>query len=615
MKQPNDPKAPARDVFAEHDVDQRPLDWQLMMRMFGYTRPYRKQRNWLFALVVVRSLQLPLVTWSIAEIIGGPIAEHDSNGRIWGAIGFLLLVLLTELTFVYRSYLALVLGESIAFDMRAELQTHLLRQPMAFFHRMTLGRLISRMTSDVDQVRVGVQDVFFVGIVQIGTMLLASIMMLYYDWRLFLVVLMLVPVLGWLVRFFTVRLSQAHRDVQETFSRLTSSLAESVNGIRVIQGFSRQSRNEERFDSLIARHADNNMRAARQGALLVPALEFNGQLFLAIVVVLGGYWAVVGTTSLASLVQFLFLSNLLFGPIPVLGRLYDQALSAMAGAERVFALLDRKPDWVDAESARPLAEVGGRVQFRDVSFGYDSERPVLREVSFRVEPGQSVALVGETGSGKTTITRLLSKLYLPTSGAVEIDGQDLTHVASTSLHRFLGCVPQDNYLWSGTVRQNIRFAKPGATDQEIHDILDHLAIRDLLEELPAGLDTEVGEKGASLSLGQRQLVCFARALLADPRLLVLDEATSSVDAVTEDRLQRALTRLLAGRTSFIVAHRLSTIQKADLILVLASGRLVESGTHVELLAKNGYYTRLYRDYAAAGVSGKPEAGEHPGVNP
>jgi ATP-binding cassette subfamily B protein len=566
----------------------------------------------LFALVVVRSLQLPLVTWSIAGVIGGPIARHDVRGTVLGALGFLGLVLLTELVLVFRSYLALVLGESIAFDMRAELQAHLLRQPMSFFHRMPLGRLISRMTSDIDQVRVGVQDVFFVGIVQVGSMLLAATLMLYYDYRLFLVVLLMVPLLMWLVRSFTARLSQAHRDVQETYSRLTSSLAESVNGIRVIQGFSRQTRNDERFGSLISVHAKNNMRAARQGALLVPTLEFNGQLFLAIVVVVGGYWAVVGTTDFTALVQFLFLAGFLFGPIPVLGRLYDQALSAMAGAERVFGLLDRQPEWVDEAAARPLEQIDGGVEFRDVSFGYDPEEPVLHRISFSVSPGCTVALVGETGSGKTTITRLLSKLYLPGSGSITIDGKDLRDVASPSLHRSLGCVPQDNYLWSGSVRENIRFARPEASDEDILDILRRLDILDLLEELPEELDTQVGEKGASLSLGQRQLVCFARALLADPKLLVLDEATSSVDALTEDRLQRSLARLLEGRTSFIVAHRLSTIRKADLILVLSRGQLVESGTHTELLARNGAYTRLYRDYAQAGiaegsVSGRPEA--------
>jgi ATP-binding cassette, subfamily B, bacterial len=592
------------DAFPEEEAPQRPLQWSLISRTFAYTLPYARQRNLLFVLVLTRAIQLPLINWALAKVIAGPIARHDWEGTLWGAVGFFGLVVFAETVFVYRMALALSLGEKLAFDMRKDLQGQLRVMPMSFFHRVPLGRLISRLTSDVDVVRLGVQDVVFVSTVQAGSMVLAAALMLYYDWLLFLIVLLMVPIVWWLVRRFTARLAQAHRNVQETFSRLTSSLAESVNGIRVIQGYSRQEKNDDRFASLISVHADNNMRAAEQGAVLVPALEFNGQLFLAIVVVIGGYQAVVGAADFEALVQFLFLSSLLFGPIPVLGRLYDQALSAMAGAERVFAMLDRKPDWQDDANATPLDRLTGAVAFEKVSFGYEHDRLVLEDITFSVSPGQRVALVGHTGSGKTTITRLLAKLYLPTSGSVRIDGRDLAHISSDSLHRFLGCVPQDNYLFSGSVRENVRYAKPGATDEEIVAVLRTMGIASLLDELPQGLDTEVGEKGASLSLGQRQLVCFARALLPDPKLLVLDEATSSVDAVTEHRLQAALGILLEGRTSFVVAHRLSTILGADLILVIDHGRLVEQGTHRELLARGGVYTRLFLDYAGASVVGR-----------
>lgn len=592
----------------EVEVRQRPLSWGLARRMSSYTVPYARQRNLLAFLVVVRAIQLPAISWALAKVIAGPIANHDPAGTLLGALGFLGLVGAAELVFVFRMRLALVLGENIAFDLRSDIQEKLARMPMSFFHRVSLGRLISLLTSDVDLVRIGIQDVVFVGIVQAGTMLLAAALMLYYDWTLFLVVLVMVPVVWWLVNHFTRKLAQAHRDVQETYSRLTSSLAESVNGIRVIQGFARQAENDERFTDLISVHADNNMRAARQGAILVPSLEFNGQLFLAVVVVLGGYRAVVGAADLEAVIQFLFLAALLFGPIPVLGRLYDQALSAMAGAERVFRMLDLVPQWQDDPGARDIEGVRGEVEFEGVGFEYEPGRPVLDDVSFRVAPGQTVALVGETGSGKTTITRLLAKLYLPTRGRVLLDGLPLDRISGASLHRHLACVPQDNYLFGPTVRDAIRFARPGATDDEIRAVLERMDLSNLLEELPEGLDTEVGEKGANLSLGQRQLICFARALLSDPRLLVLDEATSSVDAVTEDRLQRALGVLREGRTSFVVAHRLSTIRHADLILVLDHGRLVEHGTHRELLTRNGVYTRLFRDYAGAvSVSGTSPA--------
>jgi len=572
------------------------LDWRLVVRLFNYTRPYASTRNGLVVLVIVRAIQLPLISWAIARVISGPIAHRDPESTLAGVAGLLALIVMTEILFMYRMRLALRLGERVVFDMRSQLYSHMLQQPMSFFNKMPLGTLISRVTSDVDVVRIGIQDVVFVSTVQFGSMLIASSMMLYYNWRLFLLALLFVPLLWSVLHHFRERLSNASRIVQETYSRLTASLAEYVNGVRVIQAFCRQEHNDKSFSNQISAHARNNFRGARYSAVFVPLLEVNGQLLLALVVVIGGYQALHGGLSLEALIQFLFLSELFFGPVPVLGRQYNQALSAMAGAERVFDLLDTQPAWMDEPNAKAISTIIGRVEFRNVSFEYEPSKPVLKNIEFSVCEGQSVAIVGETGSGKSSVTRLLSKLYLPTSGTVLVDGHDLRAISSDSLHQFLGTVPQDNFLFSGTIKENIRFARPAASDTDIEAVIRKLDLRDILAELPHGLDTEVGEKGANLSLGQRQLVCFARALLANPRLLILDEATSSVDALTEVRLQAALDRLLQGRTSFVIAHRLSTIQRADLILYMDHGEIVERGTHAELLQAAGRYASLYEDF-------------------
>jgi len=401
------------------------------------------------------------------------------------------------------------------------------------------------------------------------------------------------------------KFSRLTRAAQDSFSRVTATLAESVTGIRVTQGFVRQETNAGLFRSLLADHSRYNVAMARTSAILAPLLDLNSQFFVAILLLFGGMRVFHHTLEVGQLIMFFLMVNQFFAPITTIGNQYNVALLAMAGAERIFWLVDIPPDWEDDPAAGPLpdprgaaggAPAGARVEFQDVSFGYVPGRLVLHQLNFTAEPGDSVALVGHTGSGKTSIINLVAKFYLPTAGAVRIDGREVRTLTGLSLHRQTGMVQQQNFLFTGTVLDNLRLGRPEATEAQVAAAAEELGCRDLIEALPQGFHTELGERGGGLSVGQRQLLCFCRALLANPRIVILDEATSSIDALTEDRLQRALVTLLRGRTSFIVAHRLSTIRHASLVLVLDQGRIVERGTHAQLLARGGHYAALHRQF-------------------
>jgi len=588
----------------DREPQERPLDFRLFARIFTYARPYRRQRNWLIVTTVMRAIQLPALGWAIGAVINGPMTRGSVAGTIWGAFGFLGLAAFTQGTFHFRYRLALEFGEAVVHDLRAEIFRHLTRMPMSFYNRTKVGRVISRITSDVDALRTGVQDALFVGIVGLGQMVVSAIFMCWYDRVLFLVVAGLVPVLWGLNQHFRKRYSHATRAMQESWSRISSTMAESVSGIRVTQGFVRQDVNAGIFRRLVADHSRYNFEMARTGGLLAPLLEINSQFFIAMLLLLGGYRVLHPDIQMpaATLIQFFFLANIFFQPIQGLGNLYNNSLIAMAGAERVFRLLDTPPEWTDAPDAREIPPLQGRVEFREIQFAYEPGRPVLRDVSFGAEPGQTIALVGHTGSGKSTVVNLIAKFYLPTGGELLLDGQEIRTITSESLHRQMGIVPQQNFLFTGTVMDNIRLGKPAATDEEIIAAARELDCLDVIATLANGFNTQVGERGGSISLGQRQLICFIRALIANPRILILDEATSSVDSLTEARIQQALAKLLRGRTSFVVAHRLSTIRHADLVLVLDHGAIVERGTHDQLVAAGGVYAGLHRQFVRTGTA-------------
>jgi len=603
-------------VPPKDETDRQPLNLDLVRRVWTYTYPHKRTVSWLLLVVVIRSIQMPLMAWMVGRIIDGPITQgRFSSTMNW--IGVLAALVLTICIATHlRMHLAMRLGEAVVHDLRREIFSHLQTLSMGFFDKTKVGRLIARVTSDVESVRRGVQEVLFVTMVGGGWMLVSAVMMAWVDWVLFLVVLGLLPIVAGLNLYFRNRLSTVHRAVRESFSRVTATLAESVMGIYVTQGYVRQVKNAEIFGRLVEDHSENHMKAARTTGLFMGLLELNRPLFLGLLLLVGG-WRVLGgagaggVTTVGDLIMFFFLADLFFEPISSLGKQYNTALEAMAGGERVFELLDTKPAFDEPQTPSNLAQMRGRVEFANVNFEYVPDVPVLEDVSFVAEPGSTIALVGETGSGKTTIISLIAKFYLPKEGKLLIDDHEIRDIDSDDLHRHMGIVLQHNFLFEGSVLDNIRLGKHESTDEQVIEAARQLDCDHILSALPDGYKTDVGERGQNLSLGQQQLVCFCRAMLADPRILMLDEATSAVDPMTEARVQRSLEVLLQGRTSMVVAHRLSTIRHADLVLVLDKGRIVERGTHLQLLEAGGVYADLYRSFVHGSEGRDPDGPSNP----
>jgi ABC-type multidrug transport system fused ATPase/permease subunit len=526
------------------------------------------------------------------------IRSNDSEELLAIVALFVVAGLGTIATSSAQTYFTGWTGERILADLRNKLFRHLQRLSLGYYERNRAGVIISRLTNDVEAldqlVTDGVTSLVQNSLTLIGT----AIILFFLDWRLALATMTILPLLVVATALFRKHSARAYRQVRERLGLVTATLAEDIAGMRVVQAFTRETKNERNFREVNLRYRAANQRTILLNGLYFPFVDFLSAIATAVVLGYGGYLVFDGSMTAGILFSFVgYLSNF-FDPVQQLSQLYNTFLSAVAALDKITEVLDEEPEIVDRPGATELPRIEGNVRFEDVRFGYGKGEEVLHGISLDVPAGTTVALVGHTGAGKSTIAKLLARFYEPRSGRITIDGRDLNDVTQESLRRQLGVVPQEGFLFAGTVRDNIAFGKPDATEDEIVRAAKTVGAHDFVVQLEDGYETNLQERGTRLSSGQRQLVALARALLADPRILVLDEATSAVDIGTERKIEHALRLLLSGRTAFIIAHRLSTIRNAELIVVLEHGRIVEQGSHDELLRRRGLYTSLYGDWAA-----------------
>ena len=564
-----------------------------LRKLLNYLGPYRRMLLLVAVLVLIVTAANLMGPILVGRAIDEYVIPRDLHGLAQLSLTLLGVYVVAGAASIVQGWLMVNVAQGLVADIRSELFAHLQQLSMAFFDRRSVGDLMSRVANDTDTINSTLSNgliEFTTNILTLGGIMVA---MFFLNWQLATGTLILLPIMLWITGEVTRRSRVLFRDVQRNLGTLSSVMEENIAGLRSIQAFAREEETQEQFRSVNAANRDAGIKADVIIAALGPMFTTMSTITIAATALLGGWLALRGVVEVGVITTFVIYIMNFFRPMRGIAMLYNQLQSSLAGAERIFAILAEKPSVQDKADALPLPAIRGEVRFEDVDFAYAADKPVLMDVNLEAQPGQTIALVGPTGAGKTTIINLLSRFYDVTSGAIYVDGHDIRTVQQASLRRQLGIVLQDTFLFSATVMDNIRYGRLDATDDEVIAAARLANADRFIRLLPQGYQTKVSERGHNFSQGQRQLLAIARAILADPRILILDEATSSVDTRTEMHIQEALLNLLKGRTAFVIAHRLSTILNADQVLVVNDHRIIERGTHKELLAQHGFYHQLY----------------------
>ena len=563
-------------------------------RLLFFVRPYYKRMIFAVFCMIVAAAAYLVVPWLIKNVVDQVLQDKNMFmlNLIVGAI--ILIFLIRGFATYGQTYNMSYIGQRVIIDVREAIFKHLQRLSLSYFDRRKTGVIMSNLTNDVSALQSAVVDNLISLITESVTLIGSLVSMLLIDWKLTLVTFITVPMVLIIINVFGKKLRLAGHDVQGRIADITALLQEVISAIRVVKSFAREGFEVKRFEVENQNNFNAVIKATKLTSLLSPMVEFSAAIAVAFILWYGGYSVVTGTITAGSLIAFLIYAINLSNPVKRLSQVYGNIQKALAAADRVFDILDTKADVVEKENAIDLPDIKGDVDFNHVSFSYDGEKMALCDFNLSVKAGESVALVGPSGAGKTTLANLLPRFYDVTSGSITIDGTDIKDVTFKSLRNQIGLVPQETVLFNASIKENILYGRLDASEEEIYEAAKAANVMEFVDKMPDGLDTIVGERGSSLSGGQRQRVAIARAILKNPKILILDEATSALDTESEKLVQEALDRLMEGRTAFVIAHRLSTVQNAHQIVVLNQGKLVEKGTHQELLAlENGLYNHLY----------------------
>mgnify|MGYP000929758943 CR=1 FL=1 len=562
-------------------------------RLLSYMRPYVKKFALAIVCIILASSANLYVPWIIKDMIDDVLA--DKNMALLNAIciGIVVIFFLRGIFYFGQSYLVSYIGQKVIIDVREVMFRKFQRMPLAYYDRHQTGEIMSYVTNDVSAIQAALVD-NLIDMVTEACVLVGSVFLMFYlDWKLSLLTLVVIPMVGQAMKIFGRKIKQSSRVIQERLAEITALLQESFAATRVVKSFVREDYEIERFVRSNQRNFEAVMKNVQQTSMLTPTVEFLAAIAVTFIVWFGGYEVVNGDITAGAFVAFLTYAVNLANPVKRLSRIYGNLQKAMAAVDRVFGVIDMEETIKDKPDAHVLPPVTGHVRFDHVGFSYKKGRPALHDVTFSACPGQMIAFVGPSGAGKSTIANLIPRFYEIDTGAITVDGHDIRDVTLASLRGQIGLVPQETMLFSTTIRENIRYGRLDATDAEIEAAARAANAHHFIMELENGYDTEIGERGISISGGQRQRIAIARAILKDPRILILDEATSALDTESEKVVQAALDDLMVGRTSFVIAHRLSTVLHADRIYVIDGGHIVEQGTHEELLARGGLYQHLY----------------------